>query len=179
MTCHFDSDITLALIANCGGAASTFLALLCLLMSRSVEQSLRAILISYSTSNMIGSGMFVFGIVAYVCNHEEHPLDYIVMMTIVMSLSHLLLLILHYYITLTTSKKVNHPVTSTPCPTDPLEKDFQRGFLEVISILMKLSRDSISDHRGASVSFIYSEGGKNYYRAVMVGSVGQGPLVRG
>ena len=48
--------------------------------------------------------MFVFGITTYVCHHDEHPLDYIFMMSIVMSLSHLLLLILHYYITLTSTK---------------------------------------------------------------------------
>ena len=54
---------------------------------------------------MTGSGMLVFGIMIYVCHSDNHPLDYIVMMTIVMSLSHLLLLILHYYITLTSSKK--------------------------------------------------------------------------
>ena len=74
-------------------------------MNSSIELSLRAILISYSISNMAGSGMIVYGIVTYACLHDEHPLDYIFMMTIVLSLSHLLLLILHYYLTLTTSSK--------------------------------------------------------------------------
>ena len=105
MTCAFDADIMFTLVVNCGGVASTFLAVLCLSMSHTVEQSLRAILLSYSISNLAGSGMLVFGIITYVCHHDEHPLDYIVVMAIVLSLSHLLLLIVHYYITLTTSKK--------------------------------------------------------------------------
>ena len=105
MTCTFDTDINISLLVKCGSVLSTLIAILCLIMNSSIELSLRAILISYSISNMAGSGMFVYGMVTYVCEHDEHPLDYIFMMTIVLSLSHLLLLILHYYLTLTTSSK--------------------------------------------------------------------------
>ena len=105
MDCYFDTDIMICLILYYGGIFSTLLAVICLLTNQFIEQSLRAILLSFSISNMAGSGMFVFGITTYVCHNDEHPLDYIVMMTIVLSLSHLLLLILHYYITLTSSKK--------------------------------------------------------------------------
>ena len=98
--------IMLSLLVNAGGLICSITAVLCLLINPTIEQSLRAILVSFTLSNVAGSGMLVFGVFKYASHRsDQHSLDYIVMMAVVMSLSHILLLILHYYIALTTSKK--------------------------------------------------------------------------
>lgn len=98
--------IMLSLLVNGGGLICSITAVLCLLINPTIEQSLRAILVSFTLSNVAGSGMLVFGVFKYASHRsDQHSLDYIVMMAVVMSLSHILLLILHYYIALTTSKK--------------------------------------------------------------------------
>ena len=104
MKCQLDGDFILGLFTNGTGLFFTVVSFVCTLTSKSMEQSLRGILLSFSLSNITGSTMFVVGIVTYVCHSDEHLLDYIVMLTMVLCLSHLLLLILHYHITLTSSK---------------------------------------------------------------------------
>ena len=104
MECAFDTDFTIGLFINACCLLFTIMSFVCTFTNSSMEQSLRGILLSFSLSNITGSGMFVVGIITHVCHSDDHLLDHIVMLTMVLCLSHLMLLILHYYITLTSSK---------------------------------------------------------------------------
>ena len=105
MACVLPIESTITLVLNSGGTLSSVLSMASLLTNIELEPSLRAILTSFSVSNLIGSGMFVGDILTYICEKDEHPLDYIVIMTMVLSLSHVMLLLLHYYIILTSSRR--------------------------------------------------------------------------
>ena len=88
------------LIVNSSAVICTILSLICVITNIAIEQSLRGILISFSTANVIGAGMFTFDTVIFMCSHGGERFDLIVNVSMALSLSHLMLLILHYYITL-------------------------------------------------------------------------------
>ena len=102
--CIFDTDLVVVLLVNCGAIFCSLLAIASLATNTSKEQSLRTLLISFVVSNASGSCIFVFGVVRYVCHSDVHPLDFVVTICMVLSFTHILLLILHYYIVITSTK---------------------------------------------------------------------------
>ena len=100
MFCFTQID-QLTLVVNCVGFLNTSVAITCILTNKYIERSLRGILLSFSIANGVGSTMFAYDVFTSACGENQHEYDYIVIITVVLSLSHLLLLLLHYYIVLT------------------------------------------------------------------------------
>ena len=105
MACNFEEGSIATLIIHCGSLVSIIIGLLCVLTNTSIERSLRGILISYSIANVIGSGFFTYDILTYPFQDEDLYANFMYQVTMLMSLAHLLLLILHYHIILTSNRK--------------------------------------------------------------------------
>lgn len=96
--CHFETHTTLCLAVSVGGIVFTFISIICSLTNSRTDSSLRCILISFSLANMAGCCMFTYDTVANVCAHSSGSADFLVIITMSLSLFHLMLLTMNYYI---------------------------------------------------------------------------------
>ena len=107
MSCNFETIEVIAVTVNCIGLLANLISLACILTNKELERSLRGILVSFSFANVLGACMFAYDLVAHACAVEvTDPYDFVLIITTVLSLSHLLLLNLHYYIIITSGNRV-------------------------------------------------------------------------
>ena len=107
MMCRFDAITTGLLVTDTGGLLLTTIAIACVFL-KSMEGTLRAILLSYLSSNIASCSVLVYGILSCIGeNNAEKVLHMSVNISTVVSLSHILLLLLHYYILLTSNTRKN------------------------------------------------------------------------
>lgn len=104
MECPFKPSAITTMFVISGGFILTAAAIVCLLFNR-VSGCLRGIMLSYLTSNIVACIIFLYQLAMNPCN--GHVTADVINMSIVSSLSHILLLILHYYIILTSNAKPN------------------------------------------------------------------------
>ena len=74
---------------------------------KTINGTLRAIIFSYLTANIISGSMVIYSMVNCIAEQEQDVLNSTVNISIVVSLGHLLLLLLHYYLVLTSNRKEN------------------------------------------------------------------------
>lgn len=92
------------LILNCWGVILSIVSIICIVANSGIDQSLRGILLSFSVANVIGTGMLAHDSITLLCK-GNHFLDFSVTVTMALSITHMNLLILTEYISLTTSWK--------------------------------------------------------------------------
>lgn len=95
----------ITLIITCGGILFTVVSIICLVTNTEVDPSLRTILLSFSIANVLGTVMLAYDTTALICEHEEGRLSFVMTISVMLSLSHLLLLMLDEYLTLTSNRK--------------------------------------------------------------------------
>lgn len=87
---------------NSSGALLAIISFACVLANTSIDPATRGILLSYSAANLIGSGMLTFESIILICVGKQF-LTFAVTITMTLSVSHMMLLILAEYISITTS----------------------------------------------------------------------------
>lgn len=103
--CEYTTPMVVTLVINCGAVLSTITATLCIVTNDSMERSLKGILISFSTANVLGGSLLLYEILTIICRLNDHMLDNFIIVSMVLSLSHLFLLALHYFLLLTSNVK--------------------------------------------------------------------------
>ena len=105
MSCRLEEFTSICLMINSGALILIIISLICTVINRSIERSLRGILISYSAANTVGSCFFIYDMLTYSCGGDHKKLNFMYAVTVLMSFAHILLLILHYQNILSCSKK--------------------------------------------------------------------------
>ena len=105
MVCTFNTHRIINLMFNFGEILSTLFSIICIATIYSLDGSIRGIMLSFSVANLVGACMFLFDTISVGCYHDDDQFDFIVILTNVLSLSHLMLLVLDYYIIFTTNSK--------------------------------------------------------------------------
>ena len=89
------------LISNFGGVLFAVISAICIATNTLIQQSLRCIFFSFSVANVIGTCMLIYGNIALVCNHNSSvSIRFVIITTMILSASHLFLLILMEYVNL-------------------------------------------------------------------------------
>lgn len=96
--------IIVVLMINFSGIMLSFISVICIVTNTYIDQSLRGILLSFSIANSIGTGMLTFDSIILLCV-GNHFLTFAVTITMTLSVSHMMLLILSEYISITSSWK--------------------------------------------------------------------------
>lgn len=108
MVCNstvIEQPIFLLMISvNAGGVLFAVLSIVCIAINTSIDQSLRSILLSFSIANLLGSGMLTYDTIILLC-FRNHFLNFAVTITMTLSVTHIMMLILAEYISLTASRK--------------------------------------------------------------------------
>ncbi len=102
--CEFDSDNIIPLIINTGAILFTITAIVAIISHGSIDKSLRGILLSFLTANLLTGCAFFYDIVVFSCEYHSRTLTFIFKVSMVLSLAHVLMLILHYHVAITSSK---------------------------------------------------------------------------
>ena len=109
MVCQFhvyDHPEFIAILSiNIIGIILTLLSIVCLLANTKIDRSVRGILLSFLTANIIGIAMLTCDTIALICYPGGQKLGLIVTVSVTLSLSHLMLLLLAEYIILTSSSR--------------------------------------------------------------------------
>ena len=109
MVCNVDShalpEFIVTLVTNCGGVLSTVLSVASVITDTEMEESLRSIFLSFSIANVIGTAMLAYDTIVPICYHEEERLSFVMTISVMLSLSHLMLLIIDQHIMLTAQRK--------------------------------------------------------------------------
>ena len=95
------------LITTCGGVLFTVLSIVCVVINTEIDPSLRSILLSFSIANVMGTAMLAYDNIALICQHAEHRLNFVMTISVMLTLSHLMLLMLDEYLTLASHRKTN------------------------------------------------------------------------
>lgn len=103
LTVTEEPKFALMLTLNSVGVFVTAISLVCVIPNTSIDQSLRSILLSFTVANVLGTCMLIYDSFVLLCfgNH----LNFTVTITMTLSVTHLLLLVLTEYISLTAGKK--------------------------------------------------------------------------
>ena len=97
---HRQPRFIIMLTINCGGVLCTVLSIICVIANTSIDQSLRGILLSYSVANVMGTVMLTYDSFVLIC-FGDHFLNFVVTITMTLSVTHIMLLMLAEYISLT------------------------------------------------------------------------------
>lgn len=108
MICDFPTGkqpgLVFMLILNFIGFLLAIVANICIMANTSIDQSLRGILLSFSIANFLGTGMTTYDSFYLICV-GHHFLDFAITISMTLSVTHMMLLILTEYISLTGSWK--------------------------------------------------------------------------
>ena len=102
--CVFDVDNILPLIINAGSILITSMAILAILTHTSMDESLLGILTSFLMANLVAGCVFFYEIIKFACDYHAQALTFDFKISMVLSLAHLLLLILHYHLEIGSNK---------------------------------------------------------------------------
>lgn len=109
MTCQYSPHLLPVyfayLITNCSGFFGAVFALICVFSNSATERALRHTLISFSVGNLLGPYMLAYDSKSLICNRDDKNLDFVVIVTMTLSLSHLILLLIYFYGTLKSTKQ--------------------------------------------------------------------------
>lgn len=89
---------------NCGGVFLAIVSIITLLTNTSIDQSLRGILLSFSVANLTGAGMLMYDSVTLLCVGDQYS-GFTVTITMNLSVTHMMILVLAEYVSLTTGRK--------------------------------------------------------------------------
>ena len=102
MICHYRSQLVFltTLISHSFGVIITIVSIICVLLSTSMNQSLRTILFSFCIANLLGTCMLTYDTMTLICTNGNDNASFVVTITVMLSLSHLMLLMLseHLYL---------------------------------------------------------------------------------
>ena len=103
---HALPEFIVTLVTNFGGVLFTVLSLACLSTHTEMEKSLRTIFLSFSVANLMGTAMLSYDTIAYICYHEAEKKSIVMTISVILSLSHLMILLLSEYIALASRKRM-------------------------------------------------------------------------
>lgn len=101
----------------------TSVSLLCVVCNTSLERSLKGLVLSFNIANLVGACLLLYQPMSMlICNNDaadkqtfvtpttgvgedDSRFEFVILVTYVLSMSHVIILVLHYYIKLTTSRK--------------------------------------------------------------------------
>ena len=110
MVCDIDSngwefELIVTLITSCTGVLFTILSVVCIITNTEIDRSLRSILLSFSIANFMGTAMLAYDNITLICHHKKERLHFMMTISVMLSLSHLMLLMLSEYINLTSNRR--------------------------------------------------------------------------
>ena len=100
-------EFVVNLITNGVGMILTGIAILCIATNGTVEPSIGRILLSFSIANIIGASMLTYDAIQMICLQGAHTVGFLVTITLLLSISHVMLLTLAEYIILTSRTENN------------------------------------------------------------------------
>ena len=102
MVCRLHShyQFFVALISYAGGVLLNVFSIICLVTNTSMDQSLRGILLSFSMANVIGTCMLTYDTYILICHDGQETSGLVATITVMLSVSHLMLLMLAEYLNL-------------------------------------------------------------------------------
>lgn len=102
---HGMPEFIIAMITNVGGVLFTIIGLLCVSLDNEMESFLRFIFFSFLTANVIGSILLGYETAALLCLKAENRLYFVMIISVMLSLSHLTILLLSQHISVTSNKE--------------------------------------------------------------------------
>lgn len=100
MNCILTHEFYIHLVKNICGVIITIAAIICILTNRTIDKSINRILQSFCVANIFGNCMSLYDTTKMICEGHQ-KIGFIGIITAMLSLSHILLLTLAEYITMT------------------------------------------------------------------------------